>query len=90
MIRDQHERSQRSFRNAGAAGVSVRGPIPEATAQATFSNAGAGSSSLLRRGEPVAGSGREELEGANGRPAASRYLLTKIADGEIAEVFFFE
>ena len=51
---------------------------------------GPGSSSLLRHGEPIAGSGGDELERANGRPAASRYLLAKIADGEIAEVFFFE
>jgi len=38
----------------------------------------------------VAGSGRDKLERANARSAASRYLLARIADGEIAKVFFFE
>src|SRR6266516_481869 len=47
---------------------------------------------LFWRGNPwgVAGSGRDKLEGANARSAASRYLLARIADREIAKVFFFE
>ena len=45
---------------------------------------------LARSTRSVAGSRAEKLQSANARPVAPRYLLTKIVDGQIAEVFFFE